>query len=53
MKDEITDFVTSITRTVNTQKEIVATAVKSNLNRQQQTDGTVFQQPALFDTSCP
>ena len=47
------DFVTGITRTVNTWEEFVAGAAKSNLRRQSQTVGSVFWQPALFDVFCP
>ena len=44
LKVEITNVVTGVTRTVDTQEEIVATTAKSNLQRQSfQTAGTTFQ----------
>ena len=49
----MTDFVTGITRIVETQEEIVAAAAESNLRRQMQTAGTTFCLPPLEDTFCP
>ena len=48
LKVDITNFITGITIMVYTQEEIIAAATESNLQRQSQTVGTVFQQPALF-----
>lgn len=42
------DHVAGVTRTVDTQEEIMAAVVKSNLRRQLQIVGTTFQQPALI-----
>ena len=50
MKAEVTDFITGITRVVETQEEIVAAAAESNLRRQTQTEGTAFCLPPLEDT---
>ena len=43
------DFITGITRIVETQEEIVAAAAESNLRRQSQTMGTAFCLPPLED----
>ena len=48
LKAEITDFITGITTTVYTQKEIVVTVAESALKRQSKTVGTAFCQPVLF-----
>ena len=45
---KITDFVTDITRTVNTQEEIAAAAARLNLKSQSQTVDTTFWQPDLI-----
>ena len=50
LKAEGTDFITGITKTVYTQEEIAIAATKSNLQRQSQTVGTTFREPALFET---
>ena len=42
LKAEVTNFVTGITRIVETQEEILAAAAESNLCRQTQTVGIVF-----------
>ena len=49
----MTDFVTGITRIIETQEEIVAAAAKSNLRRQIQTAGTSFCLPPLEDAFGP
>ena len=53
LKDEITDFITGITRTVYTQEIIVVAAAESNLRRQSQTAGTTFRLPTLLDAFGP
>ena len=50
---KVTDFITGITRVVETQECIVAAATKSNLRRQTQTEGTAFCLPPLEDTFGP
>ena len=42
LKANVTDFITSITRVVETQETIVAATTESNLRRQTQTAGTAF-----------
>ena len=42
LKAEVTDFITGISRIMETQEEIVAAAAESNLRRQSQTVGTAF-----------
>ena len=42
LKAEVTDFITSIIKTVYTQEEIVIAAAESNLRRQSQTVDTAF-----------
>ena len=49
----MTDFVTDITRIVETQEEIVAAVAKSNMRRQTQTTGTAFCLPPLEDAFGP
>ena len=49
MKAEVTDFITGITRIVETQEEIVAAAAESNLRQQTQTTGTAFCLSPLED----
>ena len=52
LKAEVTDFVTGITRVVETQEEIIAAAAESKLRRQTQTEGTTFCLPPLEDAFC-
>ena len=49
----MTDFVTGITRIVETQEEIIGAATKSNLRRQTQTAGTAFCLLPLEDAFSP
>ena len=53
LKAEITDFITSTTRTMYKQEEIVVAAAKSNLRCQSKTVDTAFRQPVLFDALGP
>ena len=47
LKAEVTDFISGISRIVETQEEIVAAAAESNLRRQSQTAVTAFCLPPL------
>ena len=53
LKAEGTEFITGFTMTVYTQEEIFIAAAESNLQRQSQTVGTTFHEPALFDAFGP